>query len=510
MAEVKDLENVEQEATAPAMEETAADSAAPAETRVNLKARWQAIPRKKRRRIIRLCILALLLVIAAVVLLKVLGGKSSDEGEVVTDIVQYGSITSTVQGSGLTKAKSSETITITTVGTVVDVLVAEGETVTAGTPLFTIDSPAAETAVQKARSNVEGYEKQLSQAQKDIAGLNLSAGYAGKLMETVTLNPGDSITKGQKVAVLSDDTRLRLEQYYSYAYAGDLQVGQTVNVSIPALMTSVPGTVEAVHMVSRITPEGSKLFSADIIVENEGALTADMVASATATVNGETVYPYEAGKLAYYRTGDLVSTVDGTVISSNLVGFMPAASYLSRQIAGLSFNWILIPIGMLMGWFIVQAEPAVHVLNKQVEEITSGAIPGKAMSTSLSIGVAVSIGLAMMRVMTGISIFWLVVPGYLAAIVMSFFVPKIFTAIAFDSGGVASGPMTATFLLPFAQGACEALGGNVVTDAFGVVAMVAMTPLLTIQMLGLLYQLKMKKAAQETPPAPVDEEIIEL
>ena len=171
---------------------------------------------------------------------------------------------------------------------------------------------------------------------------------------------------------------------------------------------------------------------------------------------------------------------------------------------------VLIPIGMLMGWFIVQAEPAVHVLNKQVEEITSGAIPGKAMSTSLSIGVAVSIGLAMMRVMTGISIFWLVVPGYLAAIVMSFFVPKIFTAIAFDSGGVASGPMTATFLLPFAQGACEALGGNVVTDAFGVVAMVAMTPLLTIQMLGLLYQLKMKRAAQETPPAPVDEEIIEL
>ena len=187
-----------------------------------------------------------------------------------------------------------------------------------------------------------------------------------------------------------------------------------------------------------------------------------------------------------------------------------AGIYTPVEIPSVSFNWILIPIGMLMGWFIVQAEPAVHVLNKQVEEITSGAIPGKAMSTSLSIGVAVSIGLAMMRVMTGISIFWLVVPGYLAAIVMSFFVPKIFTAIAFDSGGVASGPMPATFLLPFAQGACEALGGNVVTDAFGVVAMVAMTPLLTIQMLGLLYQLKMKRAAQETPPAPVDEEIIEL
>lgn len=190
------------------------------------------------------------------------------------------------------------------------------------------------------------------------------------------------------------------------------------------------------------------------------------------------------------------------------VGFMPAGSYLGSQIAGLSYNWILIPIGMLMGWFIVQAEPAVHVLNKQVEEITSGAIPGKAMSTSLSVGVAVSIGLAMVRVMTGVSIYVFLVPGYLAAIIMSFFVPRIFTAIAFDSGGVASGPMTATFLLPFAMGACEALGGNVVTDAFGVVAMVAMTPLLTIQLLGLLYQSKLRRAQQQAQV--VDEEIIEL
>ena len=190
------------------------------------------------------------------------------------------------------------------------------------------------------------------------------------------------------------------------------------------------------------------------------------------------------------------------------VGFMPAGSYLGSQIAALDYNWILIPIGMLMGWFIVQAEPAVHVLNKQVEEITSGAIPGKAMSTSLSVGVAVSIGLAMVRVMTSISIYVFLVPGYLAAIVMSFFVPRIFTAIAFDSGGVASGPMTATFLLPFAMGACEALGGNVVTDAFGVVAMVAMTPLLTIQLLGLLYQSRLRRAQQQAEAE--DEEIIEL
>ena len=193
------------------------------------------------------------------------------------------------------------------------------------------------------------------------------------------------------------------------------------------------------------------------------------------------------------------------------VGFMPVGSFLGESIAAHeSYSWLLIPIAMLIGYFIVSAEPAVHVLNRQVEEITAGAIPASAMNAALSIGVSVSLALAMIRVLTGISIMWFLIPGYVLSLALSFVVPKIFTSIAFDSGGVASGPMTATFLLPFAMGACDALGGNVVTDAFGVVAMVAMTPLLTIQMLGLLYQLKMKRAAQETPPAPVDEEIIEL
>lgn len=174
------------------------------------------------------------------------------------------------------------------------------------------------------------------------------------------------------------------------------------------------------------------------------------------------------------------------------VGFMPAGNYLGHVIAGLPYAWIIVPIGMIIGYFIVKAEPAVFVLTKQVEEITSGAIPAKAMGTSLSVGVAVSIGLAMIRVLTGINIMWFIIPGYAIALVLTFFVPKIFTAIAFDSGGVASGPMTATFLLPFAMGACDAVGGNIVTDAFGVVAMVAMTPLITIQVLGLIFKLKTK------------------
>ena len=284
------------------------------------------LSRKTRRRIIRWCVILVVLAVIAFALFKLLGGKKDAEKQVVTDFVQYGAITAKVEGSGLVKAKSSESISISTPGTVLEVLVTEGQEVTAGTPLFTVDSPAAQAAVQKARSQVEGYEKQLSTAQKDIAGLNLAASYPGKLMEVATLNPGDTISKGQTVAQLNDDTRLRLEQYYSYAYAGELKAGQTVDVSIPALMTTIPGTVEAVHMVSRITPEGSKLFSAEIIVENEGALTADMAASATAVVNGETVYPYEPGKLEYYRTGELKSTVDGTVLSSSLVNYLQVSA----------------------------------------------------------------------------------------------------------------------------------------------------------------------------------------
>lgn len=139
------------------------------------------------------------------------------------------------------------------------------------------------------------------------------------------------------------------------------------------------------------------------------------------------------------------------------VGFMPAGSFLGRTLAGLPEYWLLVPIGMVVGWFIVAAEPAVHVLNRQVEDVTSGAIPQRAIGLAMSVGVSVSIGLAMLRVCLGIPIYFLVVPGYGLALLLTRFVPNMFTAIAFDSGGVASGPMTATFLLPLTMGACEAL-----------------------------------------------------
>ena len=167
------------------------------------------------------------------------------------------------------------------------------------------------------------------------------------------------------------------------------------------------------------------------------------------------------------------------------VGFMPAGRLIGAEIAGRDFKFLLIPIGMCMGYFVVSAEPAVHSLKRQVNEITNGAISQRSVALALSIGVAVSVGISMLRVLTGISIMPFLIVGYAVSLIISYFVPNIYTGIAFDSGGVASGPMTSTFMLPFAMGACEAIGGNVMTDAFGIVAMIAMAPLITIQVLGL-------------------------
>ncbi len=176
------------------------------------------------------------------------------------------------------------------------------------------------------------------------------------------------------------------------------------------------------------------------------------------------------------------------------VGFMGAGQLIGATIAGSEHPFLLVPIGMLMGYFIVAAEPAVHVLVKQVEEVSMGSISQSAMRQGMSIGVALSIGIAMLRVVTGVSILWFLIPGYAISLVLTFFVPQLFTGVAFDAGGVASGPMTATFLLPFAMGACETIGGNLMTDAFGLVALVAMTPLVTIQLLGLAGRVKKRLA----------------
>ncbi len=204
---------------------------------------------------------------------------------------------------------------------------------------------------------------------------------------------------------------------------------------------------------------------------------------------------YKRGQMKRIAVG-LIYTYLGLVLflCGVNVGFAPVGSLIGQRIAVEPWRWLLVPLGMLIGYYIVKAEPAIQILNRQVEGVTDGAVSAKAMNRCLSIGVSVSVGLAMLRVLTGISIHWIIIPGYVAALVLSRFVPEIFVGIAFDSGGVASGPMTTTFLLPISIGACEALGGNIMTDAFGVVALVALTPLIAVQIMGVSYRIKLHRA----------------
>lgn len=194
------------------------------------------------------------------------------------------------------------------------------------------------------------------------------------------------------------------------------------------------------------------------------------------------------------------------------VGFAPVGTLLGHELAGSEAKYLLIPIGMLIGYFIVKAEPAIQILNHQVQQVTDGAISAKAMNRCLSVGVAVSVGLALLRSLTGIPLTYIILPGYLLALALSLFVPKIFVGIAFDSGGVASGPITTTFLLPLCIGVCDTAGGNIMTDAFGVVSLVALTPLIAVQLMGLVYKIKLAgvKTEAEEIVIPGDDDIIIL
>jgi hypothetical protein len=199
-------------------------------------------------------------------------------------------------------------------------------------------------------------------------------------------------------------------------------------------------------------------------------------------------------------------------LTSVHVGFMPVGFKMGQELAGASPIAFTVA-AFVLGLVVVLAEPAVHVLNKQVEEITNGTVSKTAMMTALSIGVGLSICLSVIRILFGFSVLYYLVPGYLLSLGLSFFVPKIYTAIAFDSGGVASGPLTSTFILPFAIGACVAMGGDILSDAFGVVAMVAMTPLITIQILGfraIMVRRMHEKMAMKRILSADDEQIIDF
>ena len=177
-------------------------------------------------------------------------------------------------------------------------------------------------------------------------------------------------------------------------------------------------------------------------------------------------------------------------------GFMNVGSFIGHNLASYENKLVIVAFGFFLGMLVILTEPAVHILTQQIESVTSGYIKKKTVLFSLSIGVAVAVGLSMLRIVVpGIQLWHYLLPGLLLSIVLMFFVPKLFVGIAFDSGGVASGPMTATFVLAFAQGASDAIEySDLLVDSFGVISMVAMTPLIALQLLGLIYMFKSKKS----------------
>ena len=304
---------------APVVEEERAGTA-PEKKPNPLRGIWKSP--KKRKRVIMLLVLAAVaggIVWGMVKLLAPSGGST----EILTDVVSIGSITSTVEGSGTASAKQSASITINTAGTVMDVYVNEGDLVEAGTPLFSIDSPAAQDLVNKARTEVEVREKELNDLREAANNLTVTAEFSGKLIGIETeYQVGQEIGKDVTLCQLVDDHTMKLEQYYSYAYENSIYAGQSVTVSIPSVMESLPGTVAEVNKVSRISAEGSKLFQVVVELKNPGVLTKDMLASAVITADGMEIYPYEQGKLEYNRTVDVKTQVSGEIQWINLMEYL--------------------------------------------------------------------------------------------------------------------------------------------------------------------------------------------
>lgn len=281
---------------------------------------------KKQKRIITLVIV---LAVAAAIVLGLARFLSGGEGEaeIMTQPVGYGSITSTVEGSGTAKAKESKAINITTAGTVIDVFVNEGDMVQAGTKLFSIDSPNARTAVDKARQDVEARQKEVDQLIEAGDNLTVRAEFDGKLTMVQDLpEVGEEISSGMTLATLVDDRTMKLEQYYSYAYENDIYAGQSVTVSIPAVMEQLSGRIVEVNKVSRISPEGSRLFQVLIELSNPGVLGEKMAASAVIEANGQTIYPYEQGTLEYNRSIEVKTKVSGKVEWEHLLNYMDVSA----------------------------------------------------------------------------------------------------------------------------------------------------------------------------------------
>ena len=249
--------------------------------------------------------------------------QDSASSEIQTQPVQYGTIQSKVTGSGNAKAKESAAITLTAGGTVQEVFVSPGDTVTAGQPLYTIFSQEAQDQVTQAQTQVDNLNKEMSALLEDANNLTVRAPFAGKLINVKEFQPDQEVAKETAVATLVNDKKLKLSLYFSYAYENQIHTGQSVQVSIPTVMGTYTGTVEKINKVRFISPEGAVHFEAVIAFQNPGTLTAGMDASATLTASdGSAIYPYENGKTEYYETREIVTKAAGPVVSQgNLMDY---------------------------------------------------------------------------------------------------------------------------------------------------------------------------------------------
>ena len=248
---------------------------------------------------------------------------TSTVGKPLTSVAQIGTIQSTVQGYGSAVPKESASITLSAAGTVQEVFVTVGQQVMAGDPLYTIDSQDARDKLQKAQENLDKLLKDMADLQEDAANLTVRAPFAGKLQDVKEFQPDQEVGKEAPVATLVNDKKLKLSLYFSYAYEKDIKVGQSVNVSIPAVMKDYKGTVEKINKVSYISPEGAVHFEVVIVFDTPGTLPAGMDASAVLTAaDGTAIYPYQNGKTEYYETRNIVAKASGPVVGvGNLLNY---------------------------------------------------------------------------------------------------------------------------------------------------------------------------------------------
>ena len=247
--------------------------------------------------------------------------EDGSKGEVMTDFVTRGSIQSMVEGSGTTKAKDSATVTPGS-GTILELFVQEGDQVTAGQQLYCMDDTTARDAVTEAQKSVDNCNKELQAVYDKIAELSITAPHAGNLREVADLKVGDTVNEGDTIATLVNDTKLRLSLYYSYAYEGDIKVGQTAQISIPAIMAPVTGKVEQINKVRFVSPEGATHFEVVLVLDNPGTLAEGMDASAGLTAaDGTPIYPYQNGKLEYYESTKIIAKATGPVERVSLLDY---------------------------------------------------------------------------------------------------------------------------------------------------------------------------------------------